>query len=154
MQIVRAFHTAAVQQALVHGQTDLAKTLLGGIVKRLDTVMDLIDAGTPPANFATKDLVSFLVHAANAGIPLTSREARWLHDRIAEAKATYLDAAALGQYDLFAPNGADGDYAFEPGGEGIDFKDIGIFLGLCAGQYRNPTTRDVLDCDAVKAFSP
>ncbi len=154
MQIVRAFHTAATQQALVHGQTDLAKALLGGLVKRLDTVMDLVDAGTPPANFATKDLVAFMVHAANAGVPLTSREARWLHDRIAEAHASYLDASALGQYDLFSPGGADGDYAFEPGGEGIDFKDIGLFLGLCAAQYRNPTTRDVLDCDAVKAFAP
>lgn len=154
MQIVRTFHTAAVQQALVHDQKDIAKAMLGGLVKRLDTVMDLLDAGTPPGNFATKDLVAFLVHAANAGVPLTSREVRFLHERIAEAHASYLDAGALGQYDLFAANGADGDYAFEPGGEGIDFKDIGVLLGLCAAQYKNPTTREVLDCDAVKAFSP
>jgi hypothetical protein len=154
MQIVRSFHTAAVQQALVHGQAGLAEVLLPGIGKRLDTVMDLVDAGTPPSNFNTKDLAAFLVHAANAGVPLTSREARWLHDRIAEAHASYLDAAALGQYDLFSPAGADGDYAYEPGGEGIDFKDIGLFLGLCAAQYKNPQTREVLDCAAVTAFSP
>ena len=154
MQIVRAFHAAATQQALLHAQPDLAKTLLGGLVKRLDTVMDLIDAGTPPANFATKDLTAFLVHAANAGVPLTSREVRFLHARIAEAAASYLSPAALPQYDLFSPSGADGDYAFEPGGEGIDFKDIGLFLGLCSAQYKNPSTREVLDCEAVKGFSP
>jgi hypothetical protein len=154
MQIVRSFHTAAVQQALVHGQVDIAKTMLSGIGKRLDTVMDLIDAGTPPDNFSTKDLAAFMVHAASAGVPLTSREARWLHLRITEAHAAYLDASQLKEYDLFSPGAPDGDYDYEPGGEGIDFKDLGLVLGLCAAQYKNPATREVLDCDAVKAFSP
>lgn len=154
MQIVRSFHAAATQQALIHAHPDLAKTLMTGLVKRLDTVMDLIDAGTPPANFATKDLTAFLLHAAAAGVPLTAREGRFLHARIAEAASTYLDPAALPQYDLFQPAGADGDYGFEPGGEGIDFKDIGLFLGLCASQYRNPTNVPVLDCAMVEGFSP
>ena len=154
MQIVRSFHAASVQQALVHNQTDMAKTLLGGVVKRLDKVMDLLDAGTPPGNFATSDLTAFLLHAAAAGVPLTSREARFLHDRIAEAKASYLDPSMLPQYDLFSPAGADGDYVYEPGGAGIDFKDIGLLLGLCAAQYRNPASVQVLDCDAVKAAAP
>ncbi|MBK8257038.1 MAG: hypothetical protein IPK82_30740 [Polyangiaceae bacterium] len=154
MQIVRAFHAASVQQALVHGQNDLAKTLLGGMVKRLDTVMDLMDAGTPPSNFNLKDLVAFMVHAANAGVPLTSREVRWLQGKVVEAQLSYSSPAAVAQTELFSPNGADGDYAFEPGGEGIDFKDIGLLLGLCAAQYKNPTTVEVFDCSAIAASAP
>lgn len=154
MQIVRAFHEAAVLQALLHGKTDIAKTMLAGIGKRLDTVMDLIDAGKQPDNFHTGDLVAFMIHAANTGVPLTSREVRWLHARIAEAHASYLDPARASDFALFAPNSPDGMYPYEPTGAGIDFKDLGLALGLCAAQYRNPTSRAALDCDAVKASAP
>jgi hypothetical protein len=154
MQIVRSFHEAAVLGALVHGKPDVAQAMLAGLGKRLDTVMDLIDAGTPPTNFNPSDLVAFMIHAANTGVPLTSREVRWLHARLAEAHASYLDPARAADFALFSPGGADGAYPFEPGGAGIDFKDLGIVLGLCAAEYRNPTTRAALDCDAVKAAAP
>ncbi len=154
MQVARSFHVGAVQQALLHARPDLAQKLQQGVAKRLDTVMDLIDKGKPPANFGTGDLVAFLLHAAHAGIPLTSREVRFLHGRIAEAHASYTSPARANDFRLFAVDAPDGEYSYEPGGSGIDWKDLGLVLGLCAAQYRNPNGRVAVDCDSIRRFTP
>ena len=88
-------------------------------------------------------------HAANLGVPLTSREVRWLHAQLEMAYAGYDTSGP--EWHVFEPGTADGDYAIEPNGPGIDVKDLGLLLGACAAPYRNATGQPILDCARVGA---
>ncbi|RLB47104.1 MAG: hypothetical protein DRJ42_26190 [Deltaproteobacteria bacterium] len=151
MQILRTFHEAAANLALLMNDGPLARQLLEGLATRLDVIMDRYEAGDPPPNANVGDFAALLIHSANAGVPLTSREVRWLHARIDEAHATYLAPAAMAQYRIFDASTPDGEYLYEPSQPNIDFKDLGALLGSCASQYQNPNGRPLLDCDRVRA---
>ena len=93
--------------------------------------------------------MQLFVEAAILGVPLTSREVRWLHARIDEAWSGYDTSGP--EWHVRDPGTPDGDYVLEPSGPGIDLKDLGLFLGLCQAQWLNPAGRPVLDCDRVRA---
>lgn len=151
MQIVRSHHEAAAALALVTGQTATAQTLVAGLAARLDMLMDIVDSGTPlPDNAHPSDIVQLMVEAANFGVPLTSREVRWLHAQLELAYAGYDTSGA--EWHVFEAGTADGDYVLEPNGPGIDIKDLGLLLGACVAPYRNPDTRAWLDCARVAAY--
>jgi hypothetical protein len=149
MQIVRSHHEAAAALALVTGQDATARTMLEGLAARLEMLMDVYDAGMPPANANPSDIVQLMVEAANLGVPLTSREVRWLHAQIEIAFAGYDTSGP--EWHTFEPGAPDGDYVLEPNGPGIDIKDLGLLLGACVAPYRNPAGRPFLDCARVAA---
>ncbi len=151
MQIVRSHHEAAAALALVTGQSALAQTLLAGLAARIEMILDLYDAGMTPDNAHPTDIVQLMVEAANLGVPLTSREVRWLHAQIEIAFAGYDTSGA--EWHVFDAGTADGDYVFEPNGPGIDVKDLGLLLGACVAPYRNPAGRAILDCGRVAAYT-
>jgi hypothetical protein len=155
MQIIRTFQEAVASEAILANQPELAKTFLTGLAARVEKLMDYSDAngGQFPRNASSMDVAALLLHAANAGVPLTSREVRWLHARVEEAHTSYLSPAQAANYDLFAATTPDGDYSFDASGSGLDFKDLGVLLGTCAAEYRNPKGRPVLDCDRVRAWA-
>jgi hypothetical protein len=149
MQMLRTYHEAAANHALLTGHGALALSLLQGLAVRLDQGLNAIEAGQQPDNLHTGDFAQLIMHAANAGVPLTSREVRWLHARIDEAHASYRAPANAAAYRVFDPATPDGTYPYQPGGAGLDFTDLGLVLGSCASQYRNPTSRPLLDCARV-----
>lgn len=149
LQILRTHHEAAAALALVTGQEALAEELLAGLAARLEMILDRYEAGEMPDNARPGDVFQLMVESANLGVPLTSREVRWLHARIEEAYAGYDTSGP--EWHVFEPGASDGDYTFEPGGPGIDFKDLGLLLGTCVAPYVNPAGRAVLDCDRVRA---
>jgi hypothetical protein len=151
MQIVRSHHEAAAALALVTGQDALAQEMLAGLAARIEMILDLYDAGMMPDNAHPSDVVQLMVEAANLGVPLTSREVRWLHAQIEIAFAGYDTSGA--EWHVFEPGTADGDYAIEPNGPGIDIKDLALLLGTCVAPYRNPAGRAVLDCGRVAAYA-
>ena len=153
-QILRSFHEAAAGHALLANDVALAQALIAGLAQRLDDMLGAIDSGKPPAFLSTTDAADLILHAANAGVPLTWREVAYLHQQIDLAHQTYLAAANDVVYKVFDPSTPDGTYAYQPGGDGLDFRSLGALLGTCASQWRNPASKTVLNCDKVKAYAP
>ncbi|MFO0714098.1 MAG: hypothetical protein U0353_29850 [Sandaracinus sp.] len=149
LQILRTHHEAAAGLALASGRDDTARALLEGLAARMEGILDAYDTGTPPENAHAGDVVQLILESAALGVPLTSREVRFLHARLGEAAAGYdTTQPAWHVRDASVP---DGDYAFEPGGPGVDMKDLALFLGLCSAQWVSPSGRAVIDCDRVRA---
>jgi hypothetical protein len=153
-QILRTHHEAAVNMALLTNQTGPALTLLQGLAERLDSDVAAASSASPPANLNPTDIVSLVLHAANTGVPLTSNEVRWIHSRLADAWASYRAPGAAATYKVFDPATPDGTYAYDPGGSGMSFSDIGLVLGSCASPLRNPASRPLLDCTRLLAALP
>jgi hypothetical protein len=145
-QILRTHHEAAVNAAFLKGATGPGLPLLQGLASRVETDRGQLLGGSPPADMNPTDIASLVLHAANAGVPLTSDEVRWIHGRIKLAAQTYLAPSASPTYHVFDAATPDGTYAYEPGGDGLFFGDIGVLLGQCAAPYRNTATRTMLDC--------
>lgn len=151
LQILRTHHEAAAALALASGRDDTARELLESLAMRLDGIMDAYDAGPPPDNARAGDVVQLVLESAAIGVPLTSREVRFLHAQLAIAAAGYDTSGPA--WHVRDPSVPDGDYSFEPGGPGVDVKDLALFLGLCSAQWTSPTGRAVIDCDRIRASS-
>lgn len=150
-QINRSHHEAAAAIAFLRGQPMVGDRMLEGLAWRLDTIFDARE--TDPDGYKgphDQDLVELVLDSAAAGLPLTWREVRFVHDRIREAHASYVSEERLPAYDLTGSGTPDGDYPFEPGGAGIFWRDLGTSLGTCASTWRNPASRPLLDCDLVR----
>lgn len=150
-QILRTHHEAAVNAAFLKGANASGLALLKGLATRIETDRALLLGPNPPAGLSAADISSMLLHSANAGVPLTSDEVRWLHGRIKLAAQTFLAPAATPAYHVFEAATPDGVYPYEPGGDGLSFVDLGVVLGQCAAPYRNDTTRTMLDCARLRA---
>ncbi len=150
MQIVRTHHEAAAALALVTGRNAVARTMVEGLAARIEMILDVYESGMSPANAQPQDIVQLMVEAANLGVPLTSREVRWLHAQIEIAFAGYDTSGP--EWHVFDAVPPEGDYVFEPGGPGIDVKDLALLLGTCVAPYRNPNGRPLLDCARVRAW--
>jgi hypothetical protein len=151
LQILRSYHEAAANLALATGQVGAARGLVEGLANRIESLLDRIEAGNPSVETSNENLTQLILHAANVGVPLTWREVRWLHARIDEAHLSYLDPSNDATYRVFDAATPDGVYPFDPWGSGFDFKDLGLLLGACASQYRNPAGHPALDCARVLA---
>jgi hypothetical protein len=148
-EMMHTYHEAAIAQALVAGQNTVALDLVKGLADRLDRTMNYIDQnGKTPDNVPDGNVTTLVLHAANAGVPLTSREVRWIHDRIRAAHGSYLEGSRMPQYDVFGSL-PDGAWPYMPDGEGIQFNNIGLALGSCASVFRNTASRPLLDCERV-----
>ncbi|MCK5800113.1 MAG: hypothetical protein KAI47_23140 [Deltaproteobacteria bacterium] len=152
MQMLRTYHEAAINQALNAGKNVVAKALLDGLSQRLVRNLDAILAGKQPNNLNTKDFTALMLHAAIAGVPLTSREVHWLHERIDAAYTSFRVASKHPSYAIFDPKTPDGTYPYEPSGDGFSFNDLALPLGTCASVYRNPKSRPLLDCAMVRTW--
>ncbi len=153
-EIVRSYHVAAARHALLSKQNVLAKTLLEGLIKRMDDGMDLAEDDDFPAHMPARSLVKLLVEAANAGAPLTSRDVRWIHRQIEAAFTSYVTNGDTAVYRVFDPGTPDGSYDFTPDGEGFEFNFFSVLAGTCSSRFWNPTSAPLLDCAKVKAWSP
>lgn len=150
-QILRTHHEAAVNMALLTKQTGPALALLQGLAERLDSDVAAASSASPPSNLNPTDIVSLVLHAANTGVPLTSKEVRWIHARLGDAWTSYRAPANAPTYAVFDASTPDGTYAYDPSGTGMSFSDIGLMLGSCASPMRNPTSRPLLDCNRLLA---
>ena len=99
-------------------------------------------------------LVKLLVNSANTGLPLTSREVRWVHACIQEAYDAFVTNTDPATYQLFDPATPDGAYAFSPDGAGIDFRFLRALVGTCMARYRNPASMPLLDCSRLATLNP
>jgi hypothetical protein len=151
-EILRSFHESAVHQALLNGQPAMARALLEGLALRVERGMERAESGDWPESLESHQLVDLIVHAGNAGLPLTWREVRWVHGQIEQAHESFpVDHPMLRVFDPATP---DGTYPYAPYGSVIRFRSLGLLLGSCVAQYRNPASKPLLDCPRVKAATP
>jgi hypothetical protein len=144
--IVKTFHLAALLHTLERRQNAAAKALLDGLVTRVDRDFDMADADLPTTREEWEaDLAVYLVQAAAAGLPLTSREVRLIHREYGQA----VDAmAAFDRWNVWDPAVADGTFGYRPGNR-VDVQDMAFFLELCWSPFRNTTGQLPVDCDVV-----
>jgi hypothetical protein len=151
--ILRSFHEAAANHAVLSGNAEVGAMLVDGLVGRIEEGLDGLEGvGEPVMWLGAQDLVDMMAHGAAIGVPLTPREVAWLHARIDEAYAGYAGnpdlESMLHVFDAATP---DGEYGYEPYGPAISFVGLGSLLATCASPCRNETSEPVLDCDLVAA---
>jgi len=152
-EIIRSYHEAAVRHALLTGQYTAAQDLLTGLATRIEDGMGYAQNGNWPVHLNAELLVKLIVNSANAGVPLTAREVRWVHDQL---RTTYTNFTALppAVFNVFDPATPDGAYDFTPTADGIDFRFWAVLAGTCSATYRNPASQPLLDCARLQTWSP
>jgi len=150
-EIQRSFHAAAAAIAALRGHPEVREALLPGLAWRIERLLDNRDAPNAPPD---RDVAELIAVAASAGLPLTWREVRFLHERIAEAHAGFLTDALRPSYDVFAPATPDGEYVFTPEGGGLRWRYLPAALGTCASPLRSPASAPALDCERLRANPP
>jgi len=149
-QMLRSYHQAAISFALDTGHDAVALALLEGLADRLDRNMNYFEQnGQLPDNLHADDLVTLIVEAATVGVPLTSREVRWVHQQIGLATPDYLAPGLHNHFHTFDADVPDGDYLFSPRSAEMLLYDFGLPLGTCASIWRNLASRPLLDCERV-----
>jgi hypothetical protein len=152
-EIIRSYHEAAAREALLTGRSTVARDLLGGLATRIEEGVHQAETNTLPAHLSPELLVKLIVNSANSGVPLTSREVRWVHDQLRLTHANYT-ALPPEVYRVFDPATPDGAYAFTPEADGIDFRFFAALAGTCSATYRNPASTPLLDCARLRAWTP
>lgn len=150
-QIVRTHHAAATTLSFVRNEPTLGLELLKGLAERVQIDLGLAQSASPPAGFSIRDVTSLMIYAANVGVPLTSKEVRWLHTQLHEAYVGMRDPAQAATFRLFDASTPDGLYSYDPPNIGLFYKDLAMMLGSCASPYRNPNARPVLDCARLQS---
>ncbi len=151
-QIMRSHQSAAVAIAWQKNQTALGLELLKGLGERVDMDYGFATSASPPPSdkFNPQDVPGFFAYAASVGVPLTSREVRWVHERLHQAYVGMRDPAHAATWNLWAASVPDGTYSFDPPNVGIMHRELGLLIGSCASPYRNPTARPLLDCNRLE----
>jgi hypothetical protein len=152
--IIWNYHMAAVGNALVYRQPDLALPMLKGLAQRIDSYVHP-SADEPGAKDPDwyRDLSILLVQAASVGLPLTSEEARIVQQHWTQAVA---DLENWPRWDLWDASVADGEYSggsgFRPADThgGIPIEAIAMFVEYCNSPFRNPAGAAFVDCEVVK----
>ena len=153
-QIQRSFHESAIMHAWLAERNDIANQLLDGLAWRVDVRLDELESLEPPQDPHYSDLGELVLMSGNAGLPLTWREIRFLHERIREAHNALAgdrtQAELDARYNVFSPEVPDGTYAFDPGDTGLAWRYLGAVLGACASPFWNKASKQLLDCKKIR----
>jgi hypothetical protein len=150
--IVRFFHVADLALSLVKGDGFAARDSLEGMTARLDENLDRPDADLNCSRSEwERDLAQLALRAAAFGLPLTSREARLIHQSWGQGVDEY---STWEHWNLWDANHPDGQYPHHPD-DGRDtqrwasIEDMALALEYCWSPLRNPAGVDLIDCDVV-----
>ncbi|NOZ01972.1 MAG: hypothetical protein GXP54_08815, partial [Deltaproteobacteria bacterium] len=147
--IIWDYHMAAVGNALVYGDNDLAKKLMEGLKLRIDSYMHPADDEPGHLDHAWfRELAVMLVQAASMGMPLTWAEARLIHQQWTNAVEEF---EAFPNWDPWSADVPDGKVDFRPHASdaGIKITAVTMFLEYCNSPFRNPAGVRFVDCDIV-----
>lgn len=156
--IVWDYHMAALGNALVYGQTDIARVLLEGLGLRIDSYMHPSpdEPGPKKCKEWWSDMAVLLVQAAAMGLPLNANEARHVHKYWSKAVEEFL---AFPRWDLWDESVPDGEYPSSGGirpvasPEGIEIESFAMFLEYCNSPFKNPSSQPFIDCELVRDVS-
>ena len=147
--IVQYFHVAAALHSLIFGQDDMAEALVEGLASRADYYGDP-DSDAPHHDHEdwNRDLATFLLGSATAGLPLTNEEARLIQYHYGQAVDEFTDWPYWDLWDASVP---DGTYDYNPreSSEATRMENIAVLLEYCASPFRNPAGASPVDCDVI-----
>ncbi|HEY3357479.1 MAG TPA: hypothetical protein VGQ83_29785 [Polyangia bacterium] len=149
MAIVRNFHLSAILHSLRTCEDAAAEALMAGLITRIDA--DLARPATElPGDIQVpaweRDLAVYLVQSSAAGLPLTAREVRLVHQYYGQAVD---ELAAWDKWNPWDPAVADGTFDYRPRGV-VDAEDMAFFLEACWSPFRATGGEAVVDCDVVR----
>ncbi len=150
--IIRNFHMSAILHSLNTYNNDIAYNHLVGLIERSDSEMEKTEGFFEDPNQQERfngDLAGNLVKYAASGMPLTSREVRFIHqhyDQAMEVWNNYED------WDLWADSVPDGRRSYRPGTR-VAFEDMTAFLQMCASPYYNESLAVPVDCSIIRDAS-
>lgn len=149
-EIIRYFHVAAITNALMVGQNDVAQILLSGLARRVDDMMQGVGNWENYPEWDS-DVAAYLLVAATAGLPLTSEEARKIQEQYSLAVDWY---QTFPNFDLWSPSVPNGELSYypsrwSPSGPVVDFEDMIYFIEYCYSPFRNKSGAEVVNCDIV-----
>lgn len=151
IEILRSHHVAAAALAQLKSQTSMAQKLMQGLDARMNRDFSAIQNPELFSKYDIQDIPTFLVHANNVGMPLTSDEIRYIYDRLDLAYNGMLDPANYQRLHLFDPSVPDGNYSYDPPHNGLYFYTLGAMIGSCTSFFINSNKiRPLLDCDRLK----
>lgn len=154
-EIVRYFHLAAITNALAAGEEEVARTLLDGLVERVE-IMEQDETTRVDHPDWDGDVAAFLLASAASGLPLTEAEAAKIRTEYLTAVANY---EAWPLWDLWDASVPDGEHPSEPprnatpGSGGaparvpIQYAEIPYLLEYCGSPWR--AGAQVVDCEVV-----
>jgi hypothetical protein len=151
--IAESAHHAAVISALKYKRPRKAGRLMEGLVKRQEAHFDAVRKGEG-GDYEPEKLTGFVLRNAVMGIPLHGGEARWLIQRIEDARRSFLEPRRDHIYDILHTELQPKMYPYNPHGEGFHWRDIGAVIGTCVSPLRNRTGESIVDCDRLKANPP
>ncbi len=152
--IVDQFHMSAALLALTLGKNSIAEELLRGFVTRLERYQDP-ESGEPGQSDPSweRDISMLLLQGAAIGMPLTSAEARKIHQFHDSAVQIYAD---FPNWDLWDSSVPDGVYDFRRGfqperrPDAVRIEEIGFLLEYCWSPFKNPAGVEFVDCEVVR----
>jgi len=164
--IVRYFHLAAITNALAAGEPDTARTLLDGLVERIDAMV--ADDSEREEHWEwDADVATFLLAAAASGLPLTAAEAQIVQRELSLSVDHYLSPSAWREepcqqgancWDLWDASVPDGQYDYKPTRDDPDEvlqkkyvrpEELAYLLHYCYSPWKNPAGVEPVDCDVV-----
>ena len=148
--IIRYFHSAALTNALVIRENDIAYALLEGMANRVNAIMNDVE-GPLEHHEWWADAAAYLLSAAAGGFPLTSEEARLVVDLYNQSVDHF---EAWPNWDLWDPSVPDGELEYKPnrdapGGTVVRETELTFLIEYCYSPFRNPASAPLVDCDIV-----
>ena len=150
--IYRFFHAAHIANALTKADDAAAQALLLGMAARIETLMDTADVDLPRSRSEWENDIALLaLRSAAFGLPLTSREARLIHEKWDRGVTEF---AAWPNWNIWAPGVAQGRVDYRPGHVANDehwtrIEDMALVLEYCWSPFRNPAGVEWIDCELV-----
>jgi hypothetical protein len=150
--IVRFFHVADLAMSLVKKDGLAARDSLEGMAARLDENLDRPDESLSRSRSEwERDLAQLALRSAAFGLPLTSREARLIHQFWGRGVDEF---SAWSYWNLWDAVHPDGTYPHRPGdADGADrwtrIEDMALVLEYCWSPLKNPAGAAFIDCDVV-----
>lgn len=148
--IIRYFHTAALLNALMQGENDVAYDLLEGMTIRADEMVHDEQGPEQHAEWLA-DTAAFLLTAAAAGLPLTDEEARLIMEQYSLSVDHFQAWAYWNPWDPAVPNGS---FEYRPSRWGgpaaaVNDDEMVFILEYCYSPFRNPASVALVDCEVV-----
>lgn len=150
IEILRSHHVAAIAMAELKSQSEIATKLREGLAERMNRDFEVTRNQKRAPQFDIQDIASFLIQAHNVGVPMTSDEIRFIYERLHMAYGSIRSPAYYNTFHLFDSSVPDGEYSFDPPHVGLYFYAIGSMIGTCTSSFRNPNSRQLLNCDRLK----
>lgn len=155
--IMRAYHIAAIQLALLRGEDEVARAALAGLEERFtrDTEIDLSQVNTSEARW-WRDLALNKIQAAGVGYPLSPDEVRTIQGYFEGADE---HIRSWETWDLWADSVPDGEHRWLPrdydeDDEGnrtywMEVVGLGLLHHWCWSPFRNPEGSPLVNCDIL-----